>query len=296
MKQIYIVYGPTASGKTKLAIKLAKKLDGEIINADSRQVYKYMDIGTAKGNVRAQDLVPQLGLTRLLVENEIRGWLFDVTTPDKPISLAEYQELAYAVIKDIIKREKTPILVGGTGLYIDAVTKGYSVPKVKPNKALRKKLEKLDTKELREELKKLNKKKFELMNNSDKNNPRRLIRAIEVAKNHKPKAISNKLTAHRSPLTTIFRKPNYTKDQLSKNIDKRVEQMFEDGLIEEVQKLLEMGYSRDLEVMKGMGYKEVIQYLDDEITLEETKKLIKTAHKQYAKRQETWFKKFIPHS
>lgn len=270
MNKVYVIYGPTASGKTKLAIDLAKKLDGEIINADSRQIYQGMDIGTAKE-----------------IPNGVKSHLFDITAPDKQLSLAQYQKLAYKAMQDILTRGKTPILVGGTGLYIDSLVKGYSIPQVAPNPRLRNKLEKFSIKKLQEELKKLEPDKLKAMNNSDSNNPRRLIRAIEVAKSS-----YKKVPGYNKDFQVIFRRPKVSWPELEESIDKRVEQMFKDGLIKETQKLVKK-YGKDIEPLRGMGYKEVIDYLDGKITLGEAKKLIKTAHRQYAKRQETWFKKYI---
>lgn len=278
--RIFVIYGPTASGKTNLAIKLAKKINGEIINADSRQIYKYMNIGTNKEPLQG-----------------VKGHLFDITTPDKQISLAQYQKLAFEAIAKILKKGKTPIIIGGTGLYISAITRGYAMPKVKPNKKLRKQLEKLSAEELQNKLIKLNKKKFQNLNRSDQNNSRRLMRAIEVesGKNKGKPAEDGRNGKNFSPgnYEFVFKKPKYKKETLFRKINRRVEKMFEEGLVREVKRLLKKGYNKNLEVMKGMGYKEVTEYLEGKITLEEAKELIKLRHRQYVKRQETWFKKYI---
>ncbi len=273
--KVYVIYGPTASGKTRMAINLAKKINGEIINADSRQVYKYMNIGTNKESL-----------------DGIKGWLFDITTPDKQISLEQYQKLAYEAIEKIIKKGKTPIVVGGTGLYITAITKGYSMPEISPNEKLRKQLNELNVAALQKRLIKLNKEKFENLNESDKNNPRRLIRLIEIEKSKKSSEtpVTKPFTP---PYKFIFKQPRYKKEILFKKINKRVDEMFTKGLLREVKALVKRGYSKDLEVMKGMGYKEVSQFLNGDISLEEAKDKIKIAHRQYVKRQETWFKKYI---
>jgi tRNA dimethylallyltransferase len=231
-----------------------------------------MDVGTNKEDLQS-----------------IPGHLFDIATPDRQLSLSEYQRLAYEAITDIVSRGKNPILVGGTGLYLNAVINGYLIPEVEPDLKLREKLNKLSVKELQDTLIKINKQKFESLNDSDKNNPRRLIRAIEKAQVPEIEQQENKL----KDFEIILIKPEYDKDELFEKINRRVEEMFDLGLVDEVKELLSMGYSKDLEVMKGMGYKEVIDYLDGEISLEEAKKLIKTAHKQYVKRQETWFKKYM---
>ncbi len=271
-KKLYVIYGPTASGKTSMAVRLAREIGGEIINADSRQVYNYMDIGTNKEDLQG-----------------IPGHLFDITTPDKQLSLADYQRLAYKAIHDITDRGKNPILVGGTGLYLSAVISRYKIPEIEPDLKLREELNGLSVEELQERLTKINKEKLEALNDSDRKNPRRLIRAIEKSQIKEESKKENEL----KDFEIFLIKPKYEKEELFEKIDKRVDQMFEQGFVDEVKKLLKMGYSKDLEVMKGMGYKEIIQYLNGEVTLEEAKELIKIAHKQYVKRQETWFKKYM---
>ncbi|MBN1916123.1 tRNA (adenosine(37)-N6)-dimethylallyltransferase MiaA [Candidatus Dojkabacteria bacterium] len=300
--KVYVIYGPTASGKTGMAIKLAKKINGEIINADSRQIYNKLFIGTDKPEVL--EILPEFseGILKININKrkfripqqrikyKVRGWLFDIINPDEKLSLYEYQQLVYQVIENIIKRGKTPIVVGGTGLYIDAITKGYEIPQIEPDTNLRKDLEKLSTYSLMNKLKKLDPKKLIQMNNSDKNNPRRLIRAIEIIKGYK-KNIETQNNVIKN-YNFVYMRPAYSKRTLFKKIDKRVEEMFDRGLVEETGVLL-AEYGKNIEVMKGMGYKEVVKYLEGKITLEETKKLIKLKHRQYVKRQETWSRKYI---
>jgi len=269
--KLIVILGPTASGKSDLAIKLAKKFNGEIVSADSRQIYKEMDIGTAK-NVRP------------LRPNIIH--LIDVVRPDQEFTLAQYKRLAIKAIKDIQRRGKLPFLVGGTGLYIQAIVDNLQIPIVKPDKKLRNKLEKLTNQELLQQLKKIDPLTARAI---DLNNKRRLIRALEVClKTKKPFSQQRKKGQPLFDVCQIGLKLN--KKILERRINQRVEQMIKMGLIKETKKLAKK-YSLDLPAMSGIGYQEISQYLQGKINLGQAKALIKQHTRQYAHRQMTWFKK-----
>jgi tRNA dimethylallyltransferase len=220
--------------------------------------------------------------------NGIRIHLVDIITPDKSYSVARFQKDAFKKLEEIQAEGKIPILVGGTGLYIDAIVSGYELTDENINETLRKELNSLSVNELQERLSLLSPESLNNMNNSDKNNPRRLIRAIERGEYNDRKA---------QPLETRkfsveWHQPDYDKDELLTKIDVRVVDMISDGLIDEVENLLNSGYTKDDPGLKTMGYREVIQYLDHEITAPEMIGKIQTAHRQYAHRQITWFKKY----
>ena len=271
LPKIIVILGPTASGKSSLAIKLAKKIHGEIVNADSRQVYKKMDIGTGKTD--------SLG-------SFIPHHLLDVVWPDKPFSLAQYQRLAILAIDDILRRKKVPIICGGTGLYIRAIVDNLNIPKVKPNTVLRQKLEKQIAARLFFQLKKLDPKTAKII---DRHNKRRLIRALEV--------VLTKQTSFAELQKT--KKPRYEVLQigiktdrqiLRQRIEKRFNQMIKGGLIKETKKLLKK-YPANLPSMSGIGYLEISRYLAGETSLDEATQKAVVRTYQYSKRQMTWFKK-----
>jgi tRNA dimethylallyltransferase len=299
-KKVIAVVGPTGTGKTYFALKFAKQIGGELINCDSRQVYKGMDIGTNKGSIQPTTQVEIYQNKKLLgfnVENSnILGWLFDIIEPNEQLSLADYQKYTYFIIEQIQKRGHIPILVGGTGLYLDALVKGYQLNDIKPDFKLRETLGKMTAEELFQKLLGINKKKANSLNESDSKNPRRLIRAIEESlaspDDYNPKSIKKtrspvkKNKAKKLDLTIIY--PDFTRDELYTKIDERVLEMVSSGLVEETKKIIDK-YSSELEVLKGIGYKEVIEYLDEKITLSEMIANIQQGHKNYIKRQITWF-------
>ncbi len=266
--KIITIVGPTACGKTSLAVKLAKIFNGEIVSADSRQVYKGMDIGTGK-DLNEYGKVPY--------------HLIDVVSPKKQYSLASFQYDAYTAIDDILKRKKLPIIVGGTGLYVNAITKGYELSKAKPNKELRNILSKKSLKELQSLIKKYKLK----VNESDFKNKRRLERLIEIyktEKDFKPKS--------KPRYNTLIIGIKYPKDIIDKRIDQRlIERLEKEGMIKEVKKLLknEVTYKR-LEDF-GLEYKYVSYYLKNKITYNELIAKLSIAIHQFAKRQLTWFKR-----
>ncbi len=270
--KLIVILGPTATGKSSLAIRIAKRFKGEIVSADSRQIYQDMDIGTAK-----------------IKQSEMQGiphYLIDILNPSQNFTLAEYQKKAIKSIKQIQQKNKLPFLVGGTGLYIQSVVDNLSIPQVKPDKKLRAQLEKNSQQELVEQLKKLDPQALKIIS---PNNKQRLIRALEVCL--KTKQPFSKQRQKKQPLFNALQiglSPNYQK--LDKQIEERTQKMINQGLIQEVKKLLEK-YPANLPAFKSIGYQEIIQYLNGQIDLEETKQLITLHTRQYARRQMTWFKR-----
>jgi len=285
--QLIVILGPTASGKTGWAFKFCEKFNGEIVSADSRQIYNGMDIGAGK------DFTPK-----------IIQHMIDIVNPNEILTLPEYKQRAIEKIYDIIERGKIPFLVGGTGLYISAIVDNLEIPEVKPDWELREKLEKKNLKDLQDKLKKVDPKTYKA---TDLKNKRRLIRALEVSKiTGKP---FSSLRKKGDPLFDCLQIGiDAPKEELGKKIDLRIEQMKKDGLEEEVKKLSKK-YSWSLPSMSGIGYKEFKNYFDCYVTLplnspsslkfpllseEELRKVceeIKKHTKQYAKRQMTWFKR-----
>lgn len=270
-----VILGPTASGKTGLSLKLAKKFKGEIVNADSRQIYKGMDIGTGK-------VVDKKGVVH---------YLLDVINPSEDFSLADYKNKAEAAIKNILKRGKVPFLVGGTGLYIQAIVDNLEIPAVPPNKKLRAQFEK----ELKKPgaIAKWYKKLLKLDPGAakvvDKNNPRRIIRALEVClATGQP---FSKLRERGELLFDVLQLGiTMPREKLYKKIDARVDEMIKEGLIDETRKLLKK-YNPSLPSMSGIGYKEIGEYLNENYSLAEVVQKIKYRTHAYARRQMTWFKK-----
>jgi len=271
-KKLIVILGPTASGKTALAIKLAKQFDGEIVSADSRQIYKELNIGTAKPTKKEREAIPH--------------HLVDVISPTQEFNVVIYKKLAIQAIKDIQKRGKVPFLVGGTGLYIQAVVDNIEFPRVPAQWNLRKELEKKSTKELFEIYKKLDPRGAKFI---ARENKRRLIRAIEVCKvTGKPFFEQRKRGKVLFDILQIGIKVN--KEELRARISKRVEEMFKSGLEEEVKRLVEK-YGFEIPLLQTIGYQEWQEYFAGKITKEELKEKIKLHTLQFAKRQITWFKK-----
>jgi tRNA dimethylallyltransferase len=277
MNKLIVILGPTASGKTSLAIELAKKYNGEIVSADSRQIYKGMDIGTAK----PLDL------------EGIPHWLLDIKNPDEIYTVAEFKNDAVEVIKDIQKRGKLPILCGGTGLYIKAVVDNLDIPKVEASPALREKIEQeIKEKGLEFVFKKLIKLDPEAAYIVDPKNPRRVVRALEIMLlTKKPFSSQRKLGA---PLFDVLEigisLPN---EELKNRIYLRVDEMIRNGLADEVKNLIGE-YGADHQAFDAIGYREIIDFLNNKITLEQASELIKINTWHYAKRQITWFKREPP--
>lgn len=301
--KLIVIGGPTATGKTDLGISLAKKFNGEIISADSRQVYKGMDVITGKDleeNLEFRIKNYELGITNnnfsvgFRFKDDIPVWLVDIVEPDYPFNAGEYAVLAQKVIADIWMRNKLPIIVGGTGFYIRSVINPFDTYMIPPDKLLRNQLEKLDLDELQKKLIAEDLARWDGMNDSDRKNPRRLVRAIEVAK-WKEK-FSQKFSGIKSipqenilfiGLRTDFR--NILRERIYKRIEKRVKQ----GAIEEVKKLMEKKYSWFLPAFTTTGASEIKKYLEYKQTLDEAVKSWKFQEIGYAKDQIVWFRKAI---
>ncbi|MFN8530903.1 MAG: tRNA (adenosine(37)-N6)-dimethylallyltransferase MiaA [Anaerolineae bacterium] len=279
MPPLVVIVGPTAVGKTGLALALAEALNGEIIGADSRQVYRFMDIGTAKPTAEQRAQVPHYGI--------------DLIEPDETLSLATYLAHAHDAIRDIQQRGKLPLLVGGTGQYVTALMEGWSVPSVPPNESLRAELEAYAAENgaaaLGERLKALDPVAYEAI---DYRNVRRVIRALEVIA-----ATGQPFSTQRIKTPPPYRMLHYAltmeRDALYERADRRVDAMIDEGFIDEVQGLLDRGYSPDLPAMSGLGYTEIVAYLrDTPPTFDETRRAIYHATHDFIRRQYTWFRKY----
>jgi len=275
-KPLVVIVGPTASGKTAVSIDLAKRLNGEIVSADSRLLYRGMDIGTAKPTAAEQDNVPH--------------HLIDVADPDETWSLALYQRTAYQVIDSIMERSKLPILVGGTGQYVRAIIEGWRIPPQAPDESLRESLsrwaEMIGPEGLHQRLATLDPQAAELI---DYRNVRRTIRALEVILNtgERFSDLRKKQQCRYTPFIFGISRP---REVLYQRIDQRIDQMIADGLVEEVQTLLQSGYQADLPTLSAIGYGEIIQYLNNQVSLEEAVTLIRRNTRIFVRRQANWFK------
>ncbi|MCL0094511.1 tRNA (adenosine(37)-N6)-dimethylallyltransferase MiaA [Dehalococcoidales bacterium] len=276
MNHLLAIVGPTAIGKSKLALRLAQEFNGEIVSADSRQVYRHMDIGTAKPSPQELSLVPH--------------HLINIVNPDEDFSLAQYQELAYQAIGNICQRNKLPILVGGSGLYIWSVLEGWGIPKVPPDPEYRHSLEekaaRAGTEELYQELIKVDPVAGQRI---DQRNVRRIIRALEVYKGSK---IPFSQLQHKQPppFNTLIIGLTTDREELYRRIDLRVDEMIKQGLVEEVKKLVNMGYELNLPAMSGIGYKQIGMFLSGELTLASAIQQIKFETHRFVRHQYTWFR------
>ena len=286
MEKLLIVCGPTATGKTGLALALARSLDGEIISADSRQVYQRMDIGTGK------DLPPKAKKRgRCYLINGIRVWGYDLVGPKEDFSVANYVRFARRAIEDIKRRMKLPILVGGTGLYIQAVVDGIPTALVPKNEDLRKNLMERNPEELFEILAQQDPIKAASLNASDKRNPRRLIRAVEIAQWRLNSGGGFSQTPTLTNYPTLFIGLTAPKEALFKKIDMRVESRVDAGIEKEIKKLLSGGISWDDQAMTSLGYRQWRGFFEGTKDRNETISAWKKEEKKYAKRQITWFKR-----
>jgi len=282
--KIIIIVGPTASGKSTLAIKIAKIFNGEIISADSRQVYREMNIGTAKPEVqRTSVMMP-------VISDGIPHYLIDIKNPNENYTVAKYKRDAIKAINQILKKKKLPILVGGTGLYIKAVIDNLNIPEVAPDWKLRKKLEKkIEKYGLNFVFNKLIELDPEAAYIVDSNNSRRIIRALEIAiKTKKPFSAQRK--TGKSLFDFIEIGIRWPKDALDKKINERVDLMIKDGLVDEVKNLIKK-YDKKQQSFDAIGYREIIDLLDGKISIKKAVELIKKNTRNYAKRQMTWFLK-----
>ena len=277
--KVIVICGPTASGKTALSIELAKKINGQIVSSDSMQIYKDMNIGTAKPTKE------EMG--------EIKHYLIDYVLPTERYSVAEYKKDAKKAIKEVIEKGKTPIIVGGTGLYVDSLIYEIEYPEIKFDEEYRKKLEKEVEEEglekLYEKAKKIDPIAIQKISKTDK---KRILRVLEIYH-------ATGKTKTEQEIISRQKEPEYDykvygllwdRQKLYDRINLRVDIMIEQGLIEEVKTILKK-YSKFPTAMQGLGYKEVVQYLNKEITKEEMIEKIKQETRRYAKRQMTWFRK-----
>ena len=278
--KLIILAGPTASGKTSVSIDLAKRLGGEIISADSMQVYKYMDVGTAKISVEEMQ--------------GVKHHLIDVLDPKEDFNIVKFQNMVKCSIEEIVKNGHIPILVGGTGFYIQSIIYDIDFNNEDDNSSVRKKLEEeydaFGADFMHEKLKKIDIVSAQTIH---KNNKKRIIRAVEYFLiNNEPISSHNEVQREKkSPYDFRFFVLNPSRDILYERINKRVDIMVENGLVDEVKKLREMGLSTANISMQGIGYKEIIEYLDGEVSLETAIENIKQNTRHMAKSQVTWFKR-----
>ena len=278
-EKVIVICGPTASGKTALSIELAKRVNGEIVSADSMQIYKDMDIGTAKPTADEMQ--------------GIKHYLIDFVPPDERYSVANYKNDAKRAIKEIIEKGKTPIVVGGTGLYIDSLIYEIEYPEIQFDEEYRKELEKkvdiIGLDKLYEEAKEIDEKAIEKISKNDK---KRILRILEIYhatgknKTEQEKESRKKEVEYDYHVYAI----NWDREELYERINKRVDIMIDQGLIEEVKSIYNK-YSKFPTAMQGLGYKEVVEYLENETTKGEMIEKIKQETRRYAKRQLTWFRK-----
>lgn len=280
MKPLIILTGPTAVGKTELSIALAKSIGGEIISADSMQVYKYMDIGTAKIRSEEMDGVPH--------------HLIDILEPDVAFNVAMFKDLAKSAVEDIYSRGRIPILVGGTGFYIQALLYDIDFSEEDSDSSIRKELETLveikGAAFLHEKLREVDPESAEQIH---ANNVKRVIRALEYYQLHGEKiSTHNETERHKeSPYDFLYFVLTHDRQVLYERIEKRIDQMIDHGLISEVDNLLKKGYDSSLVSMQGLGYKELIPYLQKKCTLDEAIYVLKRDTRHFAKRQLTWFRR-----
>ena len=277
--KVIVICGPTASGKTALSIELAKKINGEIISSDSMQIYKDMDIGTAKPTEEEMQGIPH--------------HLIGFVEPDKRYSVAEFKKDAEAAIEEIIAKGKTPIVVGGTGLYVDSLIYGIEYQDIELDEKYRQELENRVYSEglekLYEEAQQIDHQAMEKISHNDK---KRILRVLEIYKATGKSKTEQEIESRKNGVKYDYKvfAINWDREILYERINKRVDIMIEQGLIQEVKELLEK-YDKFPTAMQGLGYKEVVEYLQGEATREEMIEKIKMETRRYAKRQITWFKK-----
>lgn len=277
--KIIVIVGPTASGKSRVALELAERFNGEIVNADSVQVYRYMDIGTAKPSKEERE--------------RVRHHLIDIRNPDEDFDASRFREEAARAIREVVSRDHLPVVVGGTGLYVKALTEGlFEAPGT--DKELRAKLRKeFEDFGISSLYKKLMDVDPEAAEKISPYNIHRIIRALEVyyltgmpiSCHQKEHAFSDR------PYDSLKTGLLVERETLYKRIDERVDNMIKEGLVEEVNRLLEMGFKQDFKAMQALGYSQICGYLDGKYNLDEAIALIKKATRHYAKRQMTWFRR-----
>ncbi len=280
-QKVIVICGPTASGKTKLSIEVAKKINGEIVSADSMQIYKEMDIGTAKPTIEEMQ--------------GIKHYLLDFVSPDKRYSVAEYKKDAINAIDEIIEKNKVPIVVGGTGLYINSLIYGIEYPEIEIDIKYRNELERTadepdGLRKLYEMAKKIDE---EAIKNISPNDKKRICRVLEIYHSTGKTKTQQEIESRKNgpKYDYLVYGLNMDRDKLYDRINKRVDIMIQDGLIEEVKKVASK-YKEFPTAMQGLGYKEVLEYLNGDTTKEEMIEKIKMETRRYAKRQLTWFRRY----
>ncbi|MBU0596694.1 tRNA (adenosine(37)-N6)-dimethylallyltransferase MiaA [Patescibacteria group bacterium] len=283
LPKIVVLLGPTACGKTNWSLRLSKKFNGEVISADSRQIYKQMDIGTAKeaGEWRRD------GLKKTFYIQDVPHHLIDFLNPGKTFSVAEFRDRAIKHAKMIRKQDKLPIIAGGTGLYISSVIDNLYIPRVAPNKKLRNSLEEKSNEELMLLLKQMDK---EAVKKIDAKNKRRIIRALEVCI-FTGEPFSKQQQKGDPLFESLQIGIDVDRDVLYERIDKRVDEMIKLGLVEEVKNIVRQKYSWQLSSMNGIGYRQFRDFFDGKCTLDEAISILKRDSRRYARRQHTWFKR-----
>ena len=271
--KVIAVIGPTTSGKTKMAVEFAKKLNGEIVSADSRLVYKGFNIACAKPTLEEREGIPH--------------HLIDIVEPEFDYTVGNFYDDAKAAISDILSRGKIPIIAGGTGLYFRILLEDYNLPRAEANYELRELLEKKEKNELLDELQSLDKITYERLKDSNK---RRIVRALEVIKTLKQPLSEMKLQKEPEYEVKWYMPQIDSREKLYERINKRVDIMLENGIIQETLTLLE-NHGRIKNIVDTIGYKEIITYLDGHASLEEAIDKLKQHTRNYAKRQITWFRK-----
>ncbi|MFA7216178.1 MAG: tRNA (adenosine(37)-N6)-dimethylallyltransferase MiaA [Bacillota bacterium] len=278
-KPLLVITGPTAAGKTDVSLIVAEKLRGEIVSADSMQVYRYMNIGTAKPTTAEM--------------KRVRHHMIDIVDPWQEFSVAEYQRLAKERIEDIQNRGRLPVVVGGTGLYINSLVYNLDFADTVSDQKFRNYLTRISEERGKEYL-------FEMLKRVDPgtaqrlhiNDVRRVIRALEVYHcSGRPMSARRNIAASNLPYNLIMFGLRMDRERLYERIEGRVDKMIENGLVEEVEGLLEMGCTGDMVSMQGLGYKEIIGYLEGRLTLSEAIDILKRDTRRFAKRQFTWFKR-----
>ncbi|MDP2631509.1 MAG: tRNA (adenosine(37)-N6)-dimethylallyltransferase MiaA [Candidatus Uhrbacteria bacterium] len=292
--KLITIVGPTATGKTDLAIQIAKEFNGEIITADSKTIYRGMDIGTAKPRKSSQNAIARsrsksikdLFRDKPYLVHGIPHFGIDIVDPNEEFSVSDFKEYAEKKISDILLRDKLPILVGGTGLYISAVVDNLSFTSTPANEKLRQELDALDNDQL---ISRLRKADSEAVESIDANNRRRLIRAIEIVQSS-GKSLAEQQTKGEPKYDVLQIGIELSREDLYERIDFRVDKMIAEGLVDEVRELRDK-YGCNLNAMTGIGYKEICMFLEGYVKLRDAIQLIKSDSRHYAKRQMTWFKR-----
>lgn len=295
MNKLLAVLGPTATGKTDLAIRLAKIFNGELVSCDSRQVYKRLEVGTGKypGSKIESEKLSIKKRNGFWEIDRVKVWMYDLVSLDRQYTVSDYAKDADYIIQDILGRKKLPIIVGGTGLYLKALLYGLSNLSVPIDKKLRTELERYSKEQLQEKLKAFFPTAWDNLNQSDKQNPRRLLRSIELSMyghntiNHRKRFKTKKWNTLQIGLTA-------PREILYKKVDLRILDWFKDGIVSEVRSLLKEGILLERFTKLGLGYKLVAQYLEGQkISQRELKDKMQSVLHGYVKRQQTWFKKEV---